>query len=157
MAKPSKPAQAKPAAGKRAKPVPRRPRQTLTVAAVAKALRAESGFMSRAADRLKVVKSTISVFIAKHPELRAVIAEAAEEDTGIAHENIREFLSDEDKELRFKASKYILDNKGQELKFGVRKLAFTDGEGNVMVPGIMVAPMKALTPEEWEARNAPKP
>lgn len=49
------------------------------------------------------------------------------------------------------AVKYYLENKGQMLGFGVRKLAFRDGEGIVTVPGVLIFNGQ-MSEEEWLSR-----
>lgn len=49
------------------------------------------------------------------------------------------------------AVKYWLDNRGQARGYGIRKLAFKDGEGQVQVPAIMVTDGR-MKIDEWEKK-----
>lgn len=94
---------------------------------------------------------TLCRFIQKHPRLSQVIDEVVEETCDIAIGQLVKKLQDGD----MQAIKYYLDNKGQAKGFGVRKLAFRDGEGNVAVPAVLITEGK-MSEEEWLRRFAPK-
>ena len=126
-------------------------RPALRLKEVEAALRASAGIRSVAAARLKVNPSSITRFIAKHPQLEAIETEIVDGIVDLAIGKMVEQITAGE----WPAIKYYLDNKGQSKGFGVRKLAFADGDGNVLVPGVLVAPMRELDAEEWSARHKP--
>lgn len=48
------------------------------------------------------------------------------------------------------AVKYWLDNRGQQRGYGIRRLAFKDGEGQVAIPAVLVTNGR-MGIDEWEA------
>ncbi|BCA57694.1 hypothetical protein [Sphingomonas sp. HMP6] len=126
-------------------------RPALKLKEVEAALRASAGIRSVAAARLKVNPSSITRFIAKHPQLEEIEAEIVDGIVDLAVGKLVEQIRNGE----FPAIKYYLDNKGQAAGFGVRKLAFSDGDGNVMLPGVLVAPIRELDADQWAARHKP--
>jgi hypothetical protein len=119
----------------------------LTLRQVETALRASAGIQSLAAQKLKVSPPTLCRFIQRHPKLDAVIDEIVNEVCDIAVVKLMEKIKQGD----VTAIRYYLDNKGQSHGFGQRKLAFKDGDGNVMVPGVLITSGK-MSEEEWQRR-----
>lgn len=128
-------------------------RPPLRLKEVEAALRASAGIRSIAARKLGVNPSSITRFVQRHPQLEVVEQEVVAEITDLAVAKLIEQIKNGD----FQAIKYYLDNKGQAHGFGMRKLAFGDGDGTVVVPGVLVMPRQELEPEAWVQRHAPQP
>lgn len=90
-------------------------------------------------------RSSISRFIKNHERLQILIADLTDEVTDLAEAKLIIALRAGEPW----AVKYWLDYKGQARGFGIRKLAFKDGEGKVMVPAVMVTNGR-MGIEEWE-------
>lgn len=87
----------------------------------------------------------------KHPELVDVENEIIDSHCDLAEAKLIEKIRGGDTN----AIRYYLDNKGQARGYGVRKMAFSDGEGNVQQPAMLVAPKRELTAEDWHKNHAP--
>jgi len=121
-------------------------RVRLTLKSVRKALDDAGGIQAIAAQVLGVNRSTICRFVAKHHELQIQIIEKTEEMNDVAEAQLVQAV----RKGEPWAVKYWLENRGQERGFGMRRMAFKDGEGNVQVPGVLVGSGR-MSPEEWEA------
>lgn len=86
--------------------------------------------------------------VQRHPQLQKVIDEVVDNINDLAVAKLIENIRKGD----FNSIKYYLENKGQGHGFGQRKLAFSDGEGNVMVPGVLVVPKRELDADAWAQR-----
>lgn len=129
-----------------------RPRSSagkLTRKQVEAALRAAAGIRSVAAMKLGVHRSTITRFMQRHPELELVEAEIVDDINDLAVVGLIELIRQKD----FAAIKYWLDEKGQALGFGKRRMAFSDGDGNILIPGVVIAPVQSVDVEEWQRRH----
>lgn len=114
---------------------------------VAEALRLCAGIQLLAAEKLRVSRPTLCRYLKKHPDLKAVIDETQDELTDLGEGK----LIDAMRKGEGWAIKYFLDNFGQRRGYGIRKLAFKDGDGQMIVPAFLVTNGR-LTQEEWDAR-----
>jgi hypothetical protein len=97
-----------------------------------------------------VSRPTLCRYIGKHPELQKVIDETQDELTDLGEGK----LIDAMRQGEGWAIKYFLDNFGQKRGYGIRKLAFRDGDGQMVVPAFLVTEGR-LSQEEWEKRYGP--
>ena len=111
------------------------------------ALQNAAGIQAAAAEKLGVSRSKLCRYIAKHHDLQVLIQEITEEYVDLAEGKLMLALKD-GKEW---AVRYYLENKGQARGFGVRKLAFKDGEGQTVVPAVLVTDGR-MSQADWEAR-----
>jgi hypothetical protein len=87
----------------------------------------------------------------KHPDMVEIETEIVDELIDLSVGKLIEKISAGD----LKAITYFLDNKGQSAGYGIRKHAFTDGDGKSIVPGCLVSPKREVDPEEWRKLHAP--
>ena len=99
---------------------------------------------------LGVKRPWLCKYIAKHQSLRDIIDETQDEVTDIAEGKLIAAMRNGEGW----AIKYYLDNFGQKRGYGIRKLAFKDGEGQMIVPAVLVTNGR-MTQEEWEAEYGP--
>lgn len=114
-------------------------------------MRAAAGIQALAAQKLQVNRATVCKFIRRHPQLQDVINEVTDEITDLSVAGLIENIRN--KEMA--AIKYWLDNKGQDAGFGLRKNAFEGGDGQMLIPGVLVAPLQPMDPEEWVRMHSP--
>lgn len=124
-----------------------RPPNRLTLKQIEQALRASGGVQSVAADRLKVSPATVCRKVAKHHKLQVLITELTERHTDVAVGHLIAAVH-AGKEW---AIKKWLDDRGQSQGFGIRKLAFRDQQGQMMVPAVLVTNGR-MSPDEFEAK-----
>lgn len=111
---------------------------------VAEALRTSAGIQAVAAQKLMVSRPTLCRYLKRHPDLKAVIEETQDEVTDIAEGQLIAAM----RKGEGWAIKYFLDNFGQKRGYGIRKLAFKDGDGQMIVPGVLISNGR-MTEEEW--------
>lgn len=129
----------------------KRARGRLSIKEVEAALRGNGGVQANAAKALGVSRSTICLFVRKHPKLQFVIDEVVAEWSDMAESQL--YLAIGRGEAW--AVKMQLERGGQDRGFGMRKLAFRDGEGNVALPAMLVVDHR-MTPDDWEAKYGAK-
>lgn len=114
---------------------------------VIEALRSSAGIQSLAAAKLRVSPQTIGRYIKKHPDVRLAIDDIIDEVVDLAQGKLIERIRKGD----MTAIRYYLDNKGQAQGYGVRKLAFRDNDGQMVVPAVLITSGR-MTPEEWDTK-----
>jgi hypothetical protein len=118
-------AKPKPSAKPARRQATRRPRSTLTIANVTKALQAAAGIRSVAANRLKVNRSTVTRFMQAHPAMTVVEAEIVDGIVDISLGQLFKKIG----EGEFNAIKYLLDHLGGAHGFGIRRFEITGKNG----------------------------
>lgn len=130
----------------------KRPRGRLTQKVVEEALRNNAGVQSAAAQALGVHRSQICRMVRNNQKLQLVIAEITDEMNDTAEGQLMLAI----RRGESWAIKYWLDNRGQERGFGVRKLAFKDQDGQMVVPAVLLTEGR-MSPSEWEAKFGTQP